>query len=132
MADGLYLDFKMTGLEGLEHDWKAVSRRMAHPEPAFKEVLKDLEEGEKRLFARYKGKYVDTGALMASLTQDSAEGAIREAHYDELVFGTSIIYAQYQRKGKKSAVLVLQPKTRREASKKVLDYVVYGEAGALA
>lgn len=126
-----------------EH-YDEVADRLSNAKPAFSDVLDILEEGERRHFARLRGKYVRTGALMASLTQPHANQAIREAHADYLVFGTSVYYAQFQtasRKARatglvtkqkgKSAVLVLQPKAKKAASQAILDYVVepFGDAG---
>ncbi|MEJ7785575.1 MAG: hypothetical protein WKF96_12290 [Solirubrobacteraceae bacterium] len=115
-------------------NYDEVSRRLLNAKPAFSEVLDILEEGEARHFARLH-KYVRTGALMASLTQPTANDAIREAHGDGLVFGTSTYYAKFLTKERrsrttgevtkqkgKSAVLVLQPKAKKAASQVILDF----------
>jgi hypothetical protein len=39
------------------------------------------------------------------------------------VFGTSIWYARFLRRKKKSAVLVLQPTERKAAAQTILDYI---------
>jgi hypothetical protein len=123
---GLYFHIEALGVDEAEDVLKGVSYRMQHAGPAFDEVATSLEEGEKRHFTRLRGRYVDSGDLMASLTQSTANGAIRDSHADELVFGSSIYYAKFLRKGKKSAVLVLLPKERKTAAKTILDYVTYG------
>lgn len=126
MPRGLYFHIEALGVDKAEKDLNNIARRMHNARPAFEEAAKILEEGEKRHFARLRGRYVDSGALLASLTQPSANGAIRDAHADELIFGTSLYYAKYLRKKKKSAVLVMQPKTRKTASQTILDYIVNG------
>lgn len=131
MPRGLYFHIEALGVEQTQDDLEGISRRMVHAEPAYEQVATVLEEGEKRHFARLRGKYVDSGALLASLTQPSANGAIREAHADELVFGSSLYYAKFLRKGKKSAVLVLLPKERKTASQTILDYIVHGASGSI-
>jgi hypothetical protein len=60
------------------------------------------------------------------LTDGNADGAIREAHADELVFGTSIFYARFLRRRKKSAVLVLKPLERKASQRAILDYITGG------
>lgn len=55
-----------------------------------------LEQSERDLFNSFMGKYQLTGDLMASLTQSSANGAIRRWHGPVLEFGTSIFYARFQ------------------------------------
>lgn len=99
---------------------------MRHAEPAFKLVAEILEKGEERHFKGLQGRYVRTGALRDSLTQPSANGAIREIHGDQLIFGTSIFYAKFLRKRKKSAVLVLKPTERKAAAATILAYVSRG------
>lgn len=126
MPRGLYFHIEAVGVEDAEDRLEGISARMKNARPAFDEVAGVLEEGEQRHFARLRGKYVDSGALLASLTQPSANDAIRDAHADELVFGSSLYYAKYLRKGKKSAVLVLLPKERKTAAKTILDYITYG------
>lgn len=126
MPRGLYFHIEAVGVDETETRLRGIAYRMVHAEPAFDEVAGILEEGEKRHFARLRGRYVDSGATMASLTQPAANDAIRDAHADELVFGTSVYYAKFLRKGKKSAVLVLLPKERKTASQTIIDYITYG------
>lgn len=110
-----------------------VVARLLNARPAWELIEEMLEEGEKRLFKRYGGKYVDTGALMESLTQPTANDAIREAHADELVFGTNVWYAVFQKEkgGKKSAVLKLQPTERKKIPVTLLEYITAGFGGQL-
>ena len=101
-------------------------------QPGFEAAMQLLEEGEKRLFKRYGGKYVDTGALMASLTQPLANDAIRDAHAQHADFGTSVWYARFQKDKKgKSAVLKLQPKERKLIPPTLLSFVSRGIEGML-
>lgn len=124
MPRGLEFGLQLIGGEEAEKDLDGIARRMLDARPAFEAVEKILESGEERHFASLRGRYVRTGALKASLTQPDANGAIREAHADELVFGTSIYYARFLRRKRKSAVLVLKPIERRSASRTILDYVM--------
>lgn len=126
MPRGLYFHIEAIGVDQAEDKLNAIDRRMVNARPAYDEVAGILEEGERRHFGRLRGRYVDTGELMASLTQPNANGAIRDAHADELIFGTEVYYAKYLRKGKKSAVLVLLPKERKTAARTILDYIVHG------
>lgn len=125
MSRGLTFEIQPIGVEETSHDLAGVAQRLVNAEPAFVEVERILERGEQRLFKRLRGKYVDTGATMASLTQPTANHAIRQAHADEVVFGTSVWYARFlRRKSKKSAVLVLQPTERKAAAETILDFVM--------
>lgn len=145
MARSLDFTIQVVDATKTSERYEEASRRLVHAKPAFSEVLDILEEGEQRHFARLRGKYVRTGRLMASLTQPTANDAIRELHGgDGLTFGTSVYYAQFQtasRKARatglvtkqkgKSAVLVLQPKAKKAASQAILDFVTepFDDAG---
>lgn len=115
------------------------SRAHAPIETQAAHVFTILEEGEDLLFAGYHGKYVRTGATKASLTSPAANDAIREAHADELVFGTSVWYARFltrkvgaktSRGGRKhdgtSAVLRFPKRMREAIAERYLHEVVYG------
>ena len=126
MPRGLSLDIQAIGAEKAEAGLEGVARRLVNLIPAWRRVETELELGHRRHFDRLRGRYVRTGDLRASLTEAHANGSIREHHDDELIFGTSIFYAKFQRKGKKSAVVVLQPLVRRRASQIILEHVVEG------
>jgi hypothetical protein len=124
VAAPLIYDIQALGVEKTTADLEGISHRMTDAEPAFVEAARILERGEQRLFKRLHGKYVRTGATRDSLTQPAANHAIREAHADELVFGTSIWYARFLRnKRGKSAVLVLTPTERKQINRTILDYI---------
>jgi hypothetical protein len=124
VAAPLIYDIQALGVEKTVADLEGISHRMTDAEPAFVEAARILERGERRLFTRLHGKYVRTGATRDSLTQPAANHAIREAHADELVFGTSVWYARFLRKKRgKSAVLVLQPTERKQITRTILDYI---------
>lgn len=106
----------------VSEDLTGVARRMVNAKPAFTKVQQILERGEQRLFDRAHGKYVKSGRTRESLTQEAAPDAVREARGDRLTFGTSVWYAKFLRKGKKSAVLVLRPTERKQASQVLLDF----------
>jgi hypothetical protein len=126
MPRGLTFEIQALGTEDASHNLAGVSARMSNAQPAFTQIERILEQGEQRQFDRLHGKYVRTGATRASLTQPSANGAIRQAHADELVFGTNVWYAKFLRKKKKSAVLVLLPKERKQVTQTMLDYITSG------
>lgn len=127
---GLVFDITPVGFGKAERDMRTIAVRLRNARPAFELVLRLLERGEERLFKRFRGKYVDTGALKASLTQPDANDAIRVAHADELEFGTKLFYAKYLTdKNRKSAVLRLLPKERKEANATILEYIMHGVGG---
>jgi hypothetical protein len=128
MPRGLTFEIQALGTEDASHNLAGVSARMSNAQPAFTQIERILEQGEQRQFDRLHGKYVRTGATRASLTQPSANGAIRQAHADELVFGTNVWYAKFLRKKKKSAVLVLLPKERKQVTQTMLDHITSGHA----
>lgn len=128
MPRGLEFGLQLVGGDKAEKDLDGIAARMEDAKPAFELVEKILESGEERHFKGLRGRYVRTGALKASLTDGSANGAIREAHADELTFGTSIYYARFLRRKKKSAVLVLKPLERKASTRTIMDYIM-GEVG---
>jgi hypothetical protein len=109
-------------LEGIE-------QRILDHEPAFDEVMSVLERSEERLFDAWNGRYVDTGATKASLTQPDADGAIREAHAQSAEFGTSIPYTVYLREHGRSAVMRFDEADQAEVSAVVLRYIMEGLDG---
>lgn len=124
MPRGLNFSIEAEGADEVADRIAKLSLRFIHLEPIRERVMNIFEQGEERHFNRQKGRYVRTGALRDSLTQPNANGAIREAHGDEFVFGTSIFYARFLRKGRKSAVLVLQPAAKRQASAVLGDHIM--------
>jgi hypothetical protein len=125
-------DIQALGFDRARSKLARVGFRLRDARPAFEVISEMLEEGEKRLFKRYRGKYVDTGALMESLTQPNANDAIREAHAGGLDFGTAVYYARFHKDKKgKSAVLKLQPTERKKIPTTLLEYVVAGFEGRL-
>jgi hypothetical protein len=104
---------------------KRVAIRFRNARPAFELIQEILESGEQRIFKNLRGKYVDTGALMESLTQPSADGAIREAHMAGVDFGTDIWYARFHRDEKgKLPYLKILTKERQQIRETVMGYVV--------
>lgn len=124
---GVIFDIQAYGFVEAEGKLEKMTYRVTDMRPGFEEVQKMLEEGEERLFNRYGGKYVDTGALKDSLTQPRANKAIREAHAQHLDFGTALYYARFLKdKTGKSAVLKLQPKERKKIPVTLLEFVMHG------
>jgi predicted NACHT family NTPase len=133
MAVGAFpavIEITPMGFEKAGYDLEKIAHRMLNARPAWEIIEEILEKGEERVFDRYHGKYVRTGALKESLTQKDANDAIREAHAEELEFGTKVWYAHFQKRKKKSAVLKLLPTERKAAAKVLIEYVVFGSAGA--
>ena len=54
-----------------------------------------VEEREAALFNALNGRYIRTGATLASLTDRRADRAIREAHGNTIRFGTRVYYVKY-------------------------------------
>ena len=130
---GLDIKLSASGVSQTTDRYRGIQYRMTHAQHAFVQVQRILEAGERRHFAGLGGKYVRTGATLASLTQPDGINAIRNAHNDELIFGSSVWYAKFLRTGKptkagrrKSAVLVLKQAERKETNKTLLDYFVNG------
>lgn len=128
-----------TGLNDARLKMRGFARRMVLPQPALDAAMHVLEEGEKALFESFDGKYVDTGALEASLTQATANGAIRRAHGLTVEFGTSLWYARFQKRigppsgkprGRKregrSKIVKASTAERVVVRQLVLDYVMEG------
>ena len=73
-----------------------IAERMLAPAPAFEALIGPLEQEERSVFERYAGRYVQTGALKASLTSSGADGAVRRLTPAGLTFGSSIFYGRFQ------------------------------------
>ena len=96
------------GLGEVEHDLLAMAERALEPGPVLRLIGKGLQQREAEAFATggfgqwaplspstiaAKGHdtiLVDTGDLMASLTEEGAEGALFEVNGSELHFGTNL------------------------------------------
>lgn len=128
---GVTYDIQALGFDRAAGKLKRVSYHLRDVRPAWKVIAEMLEQGEARLFRRYRGKYVDTGATRASLTQPTANDAIREFHAQQMDFGTAVWYAHFHRDKKgKSILLKLQPTERKVIPTTLLQYVVAGFEGA--
>jgi hypothetical protein len=130
------LRLDLFGLTETREMLAAMERRLEDLEPAWTEIFRIMERGERRVFARYGGKYVDTGATRDSLTQAHAGGAIRDFHpvSNTATFGTSVTndrgdpYPRFLRlPDHSSAVLRADSTTRRQAAEIMMRYVT-GEA----
>lgn len=132
-------NFQIVALRANEiaDDYDEVGFRAKHLAPAFAETFEMLEADERAHFRKMKGRYVLTGETIASLTQPTANGAIREAHATGAAFGTRVLQAHYLTKsphdaeneqivkhnGHRSAVLVSKAKTRRRIAKHLLKHI---------
>lgn len=124
------LEIQAYGFDAAAGKLKRVSVRFANARPAFELIQEMLEQGEQGIFRRLSKKdpdYVLTGHLMRSLTQPSADDAVRDAHATGLDFGTQTWYARFHRDEKgKLPYLRIMPKARKEIGPIVLGYVVGG------
>jgi len=113
----------------LEAALSRIGSRARDLRPEFVEAARLLEETEAAIFAAHGGKYVETGATKASLTQPEANGAIREVHETGLAFGTSVWYARFPgttgkgRHAAPSAILNLEPETVDRVAERMIAYV---------
>lgn len=127
---GTTVEITPLGFEQAGHDLMKIAERMLNARPAWEAIEQILEKGEERIFDRWKGRYVLTGALKESLTQKDATDALRRAHAEQLEFGTTVWYAHFQKVRKKSAVLKLLPTERKASARVLIEYAVYGSVGA--
>lgn len=102
------LRYEVDGLADVEHHLLGFAGRAAEPRPLLELFADQLEEMMAERFAaegegdwpplaaatvRKKGSSVvgrETDAMMAALTTDGAEGALREFFGDELIFGVNL------------------------------------------
>jgi hypothetical protein len=114
------LALELEGGMAVAERYEGIERRLGDLVPGWVHVAQRREEGEKRLFDFYHGRFVETGALKKSLTEEGAEGAIREIHGEQLLFGTSIEYAVYL---PGDAVLGLSEHERHDVDELMLGHV---------
>jgi len=127
--------FDVIGAREIAAKYEARSHRALMPAPGLEAIYPELEARERELFGEYHGKYVNTGALKASLTQPEGTDALREAHGSEAVFGTKVWYAIYQgttgvgSHGPPSAIMDMPEAVKHAtASEAVVRYIVEGHA----
>lgn len=125
-------DIQAIGFDQAAKHLGIVGMRLRNARPAWELIEEILEAGEERVFRAARGRYVDTGALKDSLTQGSANAAIRDAHADSYDFGSGLYYARFQKdKRGKSAVLKLTPTTKKASAKTLLEYVTEAFGGGV-
>lgn len=113
-----------------------IAARMAEPEFSAR-TFRAAEDAEQSIFDSYGGKYVDTGALKASLTQREAEGALRVLTPGMLLFGTSVWYARFQgttgqgSHGPPSAIVKASSIEAEIAALDLKDYILHGSQAEL-
>ena len=121
-------------------EYAHVAERFVNSAAGFHNLVGILEDAHEMHFAKMKGRYVLTGQVRASLTNESAPGAIRQVHNGELRFGTRVEHARYLTmaprdaenfqidKGAsghgRSAVVVDSKKTQRDVAKSLLKWIV--------
>lgn len=128
---------ELLGAPKIIEDLDVMAGRLASAGEMLTAEFSVLEQAEATLFDSYGGEYVASGATRDSLTQPSANGAIRRIHGNEIEFGTSIWYAHFQRtiggpsgkpRGRKregpSKILKLTPAARQAAAQLVMDRVM--------
>lgn len=131
------LSYDVDGLPKVEHRLLGMAQRALEPTPILKGFQDLLErEAEERFESDGDGEWEplspvtidkkgsdiigrDTDAMMASLTDEGAEGALREIIGDELIFGTNLtneegvyypgIFDQGRRSGRQPARPLFDP-----------------------
>jgi hypothetical protein len=98
--------------------FSGVGARLVDLRAAEEPIDKTLREGYRQKFDDWRGWLVDAGALMKSLTDDGAAGALREAHHDEIEFGSTVSYARFHR----GALLDITPKMERDLGEVLADH----------
>jgi hypothetical protein len=76
----------------VELELAQVATNFVNLEDPFQKAFRAQERAQEEPFR--SGQLTDTGNLRASLTQPTANGAIREAHSLDAEFGTSVRYAR--------------------------------------
>lgn len=102
------------------------AERLANPTVALAPELEALEAEERQLFSQLGGKEVDTGRLKLSLTEHGPD-SIREVTPLELVFGTRVPYAPYQRssvEGHEDVMVDTAEERMSGVGQRVLDRIV--------
>jgi hypothetical protein len=124
--------FEVIGAREIAARYAKIAHRAANPAEGLKDLTPALTQAESELFRSYGGKYVDTGELIASLTQEDASEAVREAHGEEFEFGTEVWYAKYQGTtgpgfhSPPSAVLRMPEAVVSAAAQTAIHYIVEG------
>jgi phage gpG-like protein len=150
------LDFQVSirGVAETAHEIEQIGYRAVHARSAMVKILGLLLAAERRLWARSGGKkwpprapstqerdpggslMVHSGHLKASLTQPTAEDAIREATDVLMDFGTRDYVARFHQAGTKDGrlpkreVLVFRPTDKRTAREIIAAHLVGHELGA--
>jgi hypothetical protein len=143
------LDIEISGVVPTAEMLEAIGQRAIHLDPALEEIMDLLLEGERTLWKRSGRKWMRTlspstqarhrregtsalvgsGALEDSLTKHDGRGAIRKAHGDQLVFGSSVYYARFQDKNKRQ-ILVFRPADKKQARVILVDHLM-GRLGSV-
>src|SRR3954451_19781181 len=125
---GTSLVIQIAGVVPTAEMLEAIGQRAIHLDPALAEIMDLLLEGERSLWKRSGRKWMKTlspstqarhrregtaalvgkGHLEDTFTKQTGRDAIRKAHGEELVFGSSAYYAKFQDK-KKRKILVFRP-----------------------
>ena len=119
----MILQFELTPVQKVAATFTSIAGRLLALQPAFKQAEHVLEKGEQKVFER---DLVATGHLRASLTQATANDAIREAHANESVFGTQVYYARAAAHKAGHPALVVTDHESHEIAALTLEYVVRG------
>jgi hypothetical protein len=125
--------FEVVGAREAIANYERRARHALDPAPGMQKVFPVMEADERAIFGEYGGKYVDTGALKASLTQPEATDALREAHGEEAIFGSKVWYGIFQGTtgtglhGPPSAILKMSDEVAHgAAAEAVARYIVSG------
>lgn len=146
---GAALEIGIAGVVPTAEMLEAIGQRAMHLDPAFAEIMDLLLEGERATWRRGGRSWMKTLApstqarhrregtpalvkkhdLEESFIKEHGKDAIRKAHGEELVFGSSVFYARFQDK-KKRKILVFRPKDKKQTRVILVDHLL-GRLGAL-
>jgi hypothetical protein len=146
---GTSLDISISGVVPTAEMLEAIGQRAIHLDPALREIMDLLLEGERSLWKRSGRKWMRTLApstqarhrrqgtaalveshhLDDSFTKETGRDAIRKAHGEELVFGSSVYYAKFIDK-KKRQILVFRPKDKKQTRVILVDHLL-GRLGSV-
>jgi hypothetical protein len=73
------IDLRITGIGGALDMLGGVEHRLDHLDEAQEPIDEALNAEYRKRFSAWNGYLVDTGALRESLTDDSANGALRQS-----------------------------------------------------
>jgi hypothetical protein len=121
----LHIEWEPIGYPEAILTYEGVARRARHPD--MDGAMRALERAEMRRFDQLAPKYVRTGRLLESLTEDG-RNAIRAQHGERAQFGTRVQYARAAGHRGGDLLIWIDDKGIREYTEAILDEIVHGDA----